>query len=391
MKKVVLNSAGIEKIRSKNLWVYNREIKKLPSGAKAGELVRLYSGSGEFLGIGYINPRSKITVRVLSFQEVQVDREFIRERIERALKLREDIRKKSDAFRIVHSEADMLPGLVVDYYSGYLSIQINTAGMENLRSEILTSLVKLLDPKGIVEKSDRYSREMEGLTSEERVIHGDVPEEIRITENGLRFSLNLLQGQKTGFYLDQRANREKVSWYVKPEFRVLDLFSNTGGFGVYAFSKGATFVKFVDISESAVSLIERNLKLNSYNEYEIVKQDVFDFLKQELKTDNRYDLIVIDPPPFAKSKNEREGAIRGFKYLILNGLKLLNPGGYMAVFSCSHHISHQDLLDTLYEALRDTSSIVRYVDTLHQDLDHPYLVNIPTSFYLKGFLVQKLG
>ncbi|MCX7738053.1 MAG: class I SAM-dependent rRNA methyltransferase [Hydrogenothermaceae bacterium] len=391
MKKLVLNSAGIEKIKSKNLWVYNREIKRVPSGVKVGELVRLYSGSGEFLGIGYINPRSKITVRVLSFQEVQIDREFIRERIERALKLREDIRKKSDAFRIVHSEADMLPGLVADYYSGYLSIQINTAGMENLRSEILASLVELLDPKGIVEKSDRHSREVEGLTSEESVIYGDIPKEIRITENGLRFSVNLLQGQKTGFYLDQRANREKVSWYVKPEFRVLDLFSNTGGFGVYAFSKGATFVKFVDISESAVSLIERNLKLNSYKEYEIVKRDVFNFLKQELRTDNRYDMIVIDPPAFAKSKNEREGAIRGFKYLILNSLKLLNPEGYMAVFSCSHHISHQDLLDTLYEALRDTSFIVRYIDTLHQDLDHPYLVNIPTSFYLKGFLVQKLG
>lgn len=390
MKKVVLNPAGVQKVKQRNLWVYNREIKKIPSGIKPGEIVRLYSPAGKFLAIGYINLNSKITVRILSFEDTEINYDFLKTRIKQAYNLREPLFKKTNAFRVVHAEADFLPGFVADYYAGYLSVQINTAGMENLRRLVLDALVDTLRPEGIVEKSDKTSRQLEGLSAEDRVIYGEIPEKITIKENGVRFYINLLESQKTGFYLDQRENRQIVSSYVQAGYKVLDLFSNTGGFGIYCAVKGAGFVKFVDVSPSATELIEDNIRLNGVKNYQIVKEDVFDFVKEELKEGQRYNIIILDPPPFAKSKNEKEGALRGFKYLILNSLKLLEDGGYLAVFSCSHHVSHQDLIDTTAQALEDTGFVVRYVRYLSQDIDHPYVINIPTSFYLKGFLIQKV-
>lgn len=390
MKKVILNSAGVEKVRLRNLWVYNREIKNLSKNIKPGEIVKIYSPSGRFLATGYVNPNSKITVRILSFEDIEVDYRFLKTRIQQAYEIRKPLFSKTDAFRIVHAEADFLPGFVVDYYAGYLSVQINTAGMESLRQILIDALVDVVRPKGIVEKSDKTSRQLEGLPAEDRVIYGDIPQKIIIQENGVVFYIKLLDSQKTGFYLDQRRNRQVVASYVQKDFKILDLFSNTGGFGVHCAMKGAGFVKFVDISPTATGLIEENLKLNSIKNYQIVKKDVFDFVKEELKDGQRYDIIILDPPPFAKSKNEKEGALRGFKYLILSCLKLLEHGGYLAVFSCSHHISHQDLLDTTLQALEDTGSVVRYVQYLSQDIDHPYILNVPNSLYLKGFLLQKV-
>lgn len=390
MKKVILNPAGIQKIKQKNLWVYNREIKKIPEGVKPGEIVKLYSPSGKFLATGYINPNSKITVRILSFEDIEIDYEFLKTRIQQAYELRRSLFSTTDAFRVVHAEADFLPGFVADYYAGYLSVQINTAGMENLRRLLVDALVDVLRPEGIVEKSDKTSRQVEGLSAEDRVLYGEIPEKITIKENNVLFYTNLLDSQKTGFYLDQRKNRQIVSSYVQEGYRVLDLFSNTGGFGIHCAVKGAGFVKFVDISPAATGLIEDNLKLNGIKNYQVVKEDVFDFVKKEIKDGQKYNIIVLDPPPFAKSKNEREGALRGFKYLILNSLKLLEDGGYLAVFSCSHHISHQDLLDTTAQALEDTGFVARYIQYLSQDIDHPYVLNIPNSFYLKGFLLQKV-
>lgn len=390
MKKVVLNTAGILKIRSRNLWIYNREIRKYPENIKPGEIVKLYSPFGEFLAIGYINPNSKITIRILSFDDIKVDYDFIKNRILQAYQLRKYLLSNTDAFRVVHAEADFLPGFVADYYAGYLAVQINTAGMESLRQWLVDALIEILKPEGIVEKSDKNSRQVEGLAAEDKVLYGRIPERVLIKEGDVKFYVNLVDSQKTGFYLDQRKNRKIVASYTQKGFKVLDLFSNTGGFGIHCAAAGAGFVKFVDISPTATTLIEDNLKLNGIKNYQIIKEDVFDFVKTQIKTKDKYDIIIVDPPPFAKSKNEKEGALRGFKYLILNSLKLLQTGGYLAVFSCSHHISHQDLIDTTQQALADTGFIVRYIQYLTQDVDHPYILNIPNSFYLKGFILQKV-
>lgn len=390
MKKVVLNNSGVEKVRLKNLWIYNREIKKIPQNVEPGEIVRIYSPSGAFLAVGYINPASKITVRILSFEDISIDYEFLKNRIQQAYEYRKALFDKTNAFRVVHAEGDFLPGLVVDYYAGYIAVQINTAGMERLRRWLIDALVEVLKPDGILEKSDKNSRQLEGLATDDSVLYGEIPEKITIRENDALFEVNLLDSQKTGFYLDQRKNRDTVSSYVREGFKVLDMFSNTGGFGVHCAVSGAGFVKFVDISPNAASLIEENCRLNNIKNYQVLKEDVFDFVKKELKEGHRYNLVIIDPPPFAKSKNEKEGALRGFKYLFINGLKLLEPGGYMAVFSCSHHISHQDLIDVATQALADTGFVARYVEYLTQDIDHPYIINIPNSLYLKGFILQKV-
>ncbi len=390
MKKITVKKQAIEKIKSFNPWIYKNEIKKFPKDVYKGEVLSVYSPNGEFLGIGYINPLSVITIRMLSFfKKEDINKEFFIQRIKRAFKKREYLKKITNAFRVIHSEADFLPGLIVDYYNGYLSLQINTAGMENFRKEILEALIEVLEPKGIYEKSDEKSREKEGLNTEEGILYGNIPEEIIIIENDVRFIISLQKGQKTGFYLDQRKNRKIVSDYVKKGFRVLDLFSNTGGFGIYCGLKGADFIKFVDISENAVNLIVENCKLNSIKNYQVVQENVFDFLKEEVKKGEKYDIIIIDPPSFAKTKKEKEGALRGFKYLILKSLQLLSEEGFIAVFSCSHHVDMEDLKDTALSASKDRKTPVEIVEHMYQDIDHPYILNIPNSLYLKGFLFRK--
>ena len=384
-KKIQITKEGYEKILSKNPWIYNKEIIKIPKDITQGEIVKVYF-KNTFCGIGYINPKSKITIRILSFEDTQVNENFIKGKIEKAYNKRKELLNITNAVRLIHAEADGLPGLVVDYYDGYLALQINTFGMERLRDIILKGLIDIINPKGIIEKSDEKSREKEGLKTEKKVIFGKIPEKILINEYDVKFLVSLQESQKTGFYLDQRINRKVVSEYVKEGFKVLDLFCNAGGFGVHCGKKGANFIKFVDISSSALSQVEENTQLNGIKSYEIVKDDVFDFLKKEKE---KYDLIVLDPPPFAKNKKEKQDALRGFKYLILNSLKLLNPNGYLAIFSCSQNITLEELINTTYESLKDTRMMAEFVQFFTQDKDHPYILNIPTSFYLKGLMVSR--
>jgi len=387
-KKVIVKKSAEEKLKYFFPWVYENEILKYPKNVEAGDLVDVYSKNGKFLGRGYINPKSKITVRILTFKKEPINREFFKKQIERAIDKRKIFKNITNAYRVIHSEADFLSGLIVDKYDDYLTVQINTAGMERFRNDILEILVETLSPKGIYEKSDVKAREKEGLETEEKVLYGQIPDKIEIEEYQIKFIVYLKESQKTGFYLDQRKNRKIVGSYAKGN--VLDLFSNAGGFGIHAYKNGAEFVKFVDISPNAIKQLEENVKLNGIENYEIVKEDVFDFLKKELKTGIKYDLIILDPPAFAKTKREREGALRGFKYLILNSLKILKENGLLAVFSCSHSITMEDLKKVSLEASKDTGFRLEILEHLYQDLDHPYILNIPNSLYLKGFLMRKI-
>jgi len=389
LKKIVLKKAGIEKIKALNPWIYNQEIKEISKSVKDGDIVKAYSPNGKFLAIGYINTKSKITFRVLSFEEINIDKDFFYKNIEEAYQKRLKRIKNSNAFRIIHSEADNIPGLIVDYYNGYLSVAFNTLGIEQFRDIIIKALIDIISPKGIYEKSDEKAREKEGLQTEEKIIYGEVPEDIYIEENNIKFRINLKSGQKTGFFLDQRKNRKIVSEYIEKDFKVLDLFSNVGGFSLYAKSKGASLTKAVDISEEAIKQIDINAKLNN-TQIQAIKADAFDFLREERKNKNIYNMIIIDPPAFAKSKNQKEGALRGFKDLILNSLKILQQNGYIAVFSCSHHIDLEDLKNTALSASVDTKTKIEILEHLFQDIDHPFILNIPNSLYLKGLLIQKL-
>ncbi len=387
MKKIIVNKNGLEKIKYLNLWLHKHDLKKLPKNVHPGELVEVISPKGEFLAIGYINPKSLITVRILSFENKKINKNFFVEKIEKAYLLRKKLENITDSFRVVHSEADEIPGLIVDKYRDYLSVQINTAGIFNLKEEVYHALIETFKPKGIYQKCDEKICKIEGFNCQEKIIFGDIPEEIQISENDVKFLISLKKGQKTGFFLDQRKNRKVVSNYVEKGFNVLDLFSNVGGFGIYALKNGANHVDFVDISKEACQMIEKNCRLNNLNSYTVFNEDAFDFLNQNNK---KYDLIIIDPPPFAKTKKEIEGAIKGLQYLVINSIKSLTKDGFIAVFSCSHHIGFEELNRVLLFSSIKTGKKINIVEHMFQDIDHPYILNIPNSLYLKGYLIRPL-
>jgi 23S rRNA (cytosine1962-C5)-methyltransferase len=247
-----------------------------------------------------------------------------------------------------------------------------------------------LNPWGIYEKSDSKAREKEGLTTHDSVLSGVIPERIRIEDAGASFFVGFQESQKTGFYLDQRRNRTIVAGYVEPGSRVLDVFSNTGGFGIHAALKGAESVRLVDISQKALQTARDNADLNGLRGIETVKADAFDYMTSQENAGSEYSMIVLDPPSFTGTSHSRRGAIRGFKRLVSGALGLLKPEGLLAVFSCSHHISMEDLNNIAKEASGNAGLRLRVAEQLFQDLDHPYIVNIPQSLYLKGILLQKV-
>lgn len=387
MKAITVKRAAAERLRRFYPWVYRTDIQQ--AAGDPGDLVSVHAPGGAFLGIGYVNPASEISVRILSFSDVEINGDFFRERFAAALRKREFLRETTDARRLVHAEADELPGLIVDDYAGCLSLQVNTLGMERLRGLFLPALMDLLQPPGIIEKSDERSRNREGLPTHSRILHGDIPERIGIREGAARFLVNLRESQKTGFYLDQRRNRAVTTSYVNPDDQVLDVFANTGAFGIHAALRGAGRVRLVDASRDALEAARENMAANGLS-CEAVRADAFDYLKEAPDKKDRYDLIVLDPPAFAKDKRSAAGALGGLRNLIGQSLRILRPGGLLAVFSCSHHVSQEDLQRAILEAAEDRERRIEILEHLIQDRDHPHILNIPISLYLKGFLLRSL-
>ncbi len=374
-KRIRLKSDSIN-----SLWIFKKDIKDVPKSIKSGDFVNIYSKNDKFLGVGYVNPKSKIFLRVIDFENISISQEYIQKKIILSFQKRKDLLELTDSIRIVHSEADFLPGLIIDKYKDIFVIQINTAGMESLRHFILSSLVNLFDPKSIYERSDKNMRLKEDLLASNGLIYGENVKNVIIEENNINFLVDFEKAQKTGFYLDQRRNRKIVSKYAKNK-RVLDLFSHSGGFGIYCKVNGANFVKFVEISQEILVSLEKNLEINKVNDCCIIKEDVFKFLEYE---DEKYDLIILDPPSFTKSKKEKKDAINGYKYLMIKCWNILNNNGILIVFSCSHYIGLSDLIDI--SKIRP----FQILDILIQDIDHPFLSSIPNSFYLKGLILKKL-
>lgn len=389
MKKVIVKNSAAGKITSDFPWVYRNEIMAFEEPVDAGELVRLHAGGGSFLGIGYANPLSQITVRILCREDRAIDKEFLAGKISKALRKRHVLRTVTTAYRLIHSEADELPGLVVDRYADFLAVQINTAGMERLRPLILSCLVEAVRPTGIYEKSEEKFRSKEGLTTEEQTLHGRVPESILIEEYGARFIVRLQASQKTGFYLDQRRNRQRVAQCINEGFDVLDLFSNTGGFGIHTALRGARSVKLVDISAAALKQAEENVRLNSLQAVETARADAFRYIREAYEKGRLFDVIIVDPPSFAQARRTRESAVRAFRQLTSGCLRLLRNGGILALFSCSQAVSLEDLKEASLKASGDSGSKLDILDYLLQDIDHPVRLHIPNSLYLKGLLLRK--
>ena len=376
----MLNRDGERAALSTPPWFYRNQLRELPEYEK-GELVQVVS-RGRVIGVGFYNPLSQLTLRMVEYGITQITPSFWRKRIERAIKRRETARIESNSYRLIHSEGDGIPGLIVDKYGEYLVTLWNSAGVERWKETILTLLLQLLKPKGIYQKGDRV-REKEGLSVEEGELWGRVPDRFIVEERGFKFITYLKSGQKTGFYLDQRENRKRVARWSKGG-RVLDLFANSGGFGI---ESGGKEIYFFEASQLAVNLIEENCRLNGVANYKIFKGDLFKLLPQ-LDRNEPFDTIIIDPPPFAKTKKAKEGALKGWKYLLSQGLELVKEGGVLAPFSCSHWIGWEDLLSLLRELAVKKGREVEVLELLKQDVDHPYLIHYPPTLYLTGFTAR---
>jgi len=382
MKSVTINKTAASKLQNYFPWVYRSDIVG-GSDLEPGELVRVVDEQGRFLALGYINPQSTISIRVLSFKDHEQIERVLKTNILKALASRSDI--DATACRLVHSEADMLPGLVVDRYGDYLSVQILTAGMHRLADMVLDFLINILEPKGVYVRGEEILRK-EGLEPYVKSF-GEIPQKVVIEEHGIAFEVDITSSQKTGFYLDQRRNRLLLTRYIKQKDRVLDAFCNSGGFGIYAAVKNRASVVAVDISAEAIEQARRNYALNGAKA-ELVVANVFDYLRELRKRKEKFDLIVLDPPSFAKSRSKRQSALKGFKDITINAMKILNNDGHIALFSCSHHIDMADLEKVVLQSAHDNHKLVHVCEHLYQDIDHPYLLSHPYSLYLKGLLVR---
>ncbi len=380
-----------EKIRGFFPWVYRPEIIGYSKPPQKGDLVAVRDYAGKFLGYGYINPSANISIRILSFdKEEPISEELIRKRLSDALEYRRRLNMDSDAYRLVHSEGDLLPGLVVDVYGDYVVVEFTTYGMNRLRNWVIPALVDLLRPKGIYEKVSDYVASAEGFREEGGVLYGDAPEEVVIREHDLRFIVNIPQGQKTGFFLDQRWARRLIRNFVKAGDECLDVFCHTGGFALSMKKAGARKVIAVDLSDLAIEVGKRNEKLNALEGIEWITANAFDLLRAFHQEGRKFDLVVIDPPSFAKNRASVPNALRGYKELLVRGLHLTKPGGYLAIYSCSFHITREHLLDVLVSAGRDTRRQLRIVAESFQDLDHPWVLQMPNTLYLKGIYAEVL-
>ena len=402
MTKIFLKKDREKALVRGHPWVFSGGIARVEGSTDAGEIVDVFSHIGAFIGRGYYNPSSQIAVRLLARSPVEIDKDFFRRRIEQAVALRQPILTAdtnvgsgttnsgagaTNSCRLIHAEGDLLPGLIVDNYGGYLVLQINTAGMEQFRDWIISILKELLSPIMLYDRSDSGMRIQEGLTDATGPIGSDAPpEHIEIRENGCRFFVDIKGGQKTGFYLDQRDNRSCIRGLAQGK-RVLNCFSYTGGFSVYASLGGAAHVTSVEASADALELCKENLILNDIplKDHRLVKGDVFEFLRED---ENVYDLIILDPPAFAKRKGQVRGAIRGYKDINLFAMKRMTKGGLILTCSCSQHIDAEHFQTILSYAATDAGRAIQIIGHWGAPIDHPHALYHAEGEYLKAFLLR---
>jgi 23S rRNA (cytosine1962-C5)-methyltransferase len=393
LKKIILKKGSTKKIQGGHLWIYSNEIdakKTRFSEFFSGELVLIETHDQQKLGIGYFNPHTLISVRILTRDsEETIEQNFFWARFKNALALREQF-FQHPFYRLIFAESDDLPGLIVDRFDQVLVVQINTAGMEQLKNLFLPALINLLKPKAIILKNDTAFRQMEGLPLLTEIYFGDLGKEIIIEENQSRFLIPILEGQKTGWFFDQAENHLLARKIAKNK-KVLDVFSYVGGFGINAFLGGAKEVSFIESSEFAASFIKRNLELNQIKtEPEVFVADAFLSIKKMLSEKRFFDLIILDPPAFIKKRKDlKEGTIA---YLRLHemALRLLNPNGFLLTTSCSMHFERELFLDVLRRASLKSQRKIKILMQLHQSKDHPIHPAILETDYLKGFLLEVL-
>lgn len=386
MQTVKVNKRGADRVRSGHLWIYRSDV--VDVSAEGGSVVRVTDERGNFVGQALFSDASQIALRFLTQSNEEVDRDWWRRRIVEAAG-RRNIPAETNAYRLIYSEGDLLPSLIVDRYDDLLVLQTLSQGSDALKPLLTEILIEEFSPRAIVERNDARVRELEGLPLLAGTIYGDAPEEIEILQHGLRFYVEPLGGQKTGSFLDQRENRlaARVAAQTTNKQRSLDCFTFNGAFALHL-SSVCDNVIGIDISADAVSAARRNADLNGLKNVEFREANVFDALRELESAGERFDVIVLDPPAFAKNRASLKAAIRGYKEINLRALKLLNSGGVLVTCTCSYHVSEELFLEILADAAIDAHRRVQIIEKRMQSTDHPVLIGMPETYYLKCVIAR---
>jgi len=381
---VTIYARGEQRLRSGHLWIYRADVADVR--AEAGDRVVVRGPRGRTLGHALFSDRSQIALRLLAYGEEPADDALIGRRVVSALEFRQSLAIDATAFRLVHGEGDLLPSLVVDRYGDYLVVQALSQGMDRLLPVIVSTLQELIHPKGILARNDPRARLLEGLEQRVDILAGDVPETVSVREGGIEYDVDLRRGQKTGLFLDQRENRAAAALYA--EGRLLDCFSYTGGFAL-ALGRRCRETIAIDVSEEAIAHVRRNAARNGVA-VDARVGNVFDELRGFERLGERFDIIVLDPPAFAKNKAAVAKATTGYKEINLRALKLLNPGGTLVTCSCSYNVNEAAFAAIVQDAAVDAQARVTVVEKRMQGRDHPVLLGVPETYYLKCFILRKL-
>ena len=387
MNEVRVNRKAADRVASGHPWIFASDLSD-GAGAQPGEAVKVADFRGRPLGTAHYSAASQIALRMLSPQVEEIHRDFYLRRLRAAEAHRCAIVRHTDSYRVVHGEADLLPALVVDRYAEYLVVQTLNQGMDAAKADIVSCLEEIFHPRGIVARNDVAVRAKEELPLESAVVAGEVPEFVPVHMNGLALRADLLRGQKTGIYLDQRENYVAVARYGRGG-RALDAFTSTGGFALHLAGKCEN-VEAVDSSGPALATARINAEANGIENIEFREADVFDLLTAHASGRRQYSLVVLDPPAFAKSRRNVEAAITGYKEINLRALRLLPPGGILVTCSCSHHVSEAELLELVAQAALDAGRTLRVLERRTQAQDHPILLTVPETHYLKCVILEVL-
>jgi len=385
MTEVRVNRRAADRVLSGHPWIFRSDVTS-SNGAQPGEAVKVIDFRNRPLGVAHFSAASQIALRMLSREAESIGREFFMRRLRAAEEHRRRVVSDSDAYRLVHAEADQLPALIVDRYDDCLVVQTLNQGMEAVKPEIVSCLAKILQPRAIVARNDAPARAKERLPLISEVLWGDAPELVTVRMNGLSFEADLLHGQKTGVFLDQRENYVAVARYARGG-KALDCFTSSGGFTLHLAARCAS-VEAVDSSASALAAARRNARANGIASVEFREADVFELLAGYASARREFSLVVLDPPAFAKSRQNLEAAARGYKEINLKALRLLNAGGILVTCSCSHHISEAELLEIVARASLDAGRTLRVLERRTQAQDHPILLTVPETHYLKCLILE---
>ncbi len=388
--KAVLKKSKEKRVYSLHPWIFKSDIDHVEGHYVPGEIVNITNDKGKFLAKGYYNPNSQIALRIMSYHEdEQIDRSLIQERIHDAIDYRRTFADLKSC-RLIFAESDRLPALIVDAFNDVLVVQCLALGMERFKGDIIDALISEMHPRGIWERNDVPVRKLEGLEMQTGLLYGEVPDRVEIMENGIRFLVDVKEGQKTGYFLDQKENRAAIAPFVKNQ-KVLDCFTHTGSFALHAGHYGASEVTGVDISEYACAFAGENARINNLdNRVRFVTANAFDLLSEQSRRGEKYDTIILDPPAFTKSRGTVDNAIRGYKEINLRAMKMIRTGGYLVSCSCSQHVLPDMFRNMINDAAKDAKVILRQAEFRSQGKDHPILPWAKETEYLKCGIYQVL-